>query len=205
MGVQYYKAASREFRRLSGLIWQKYWTQHVPIISINHALIFDRTVAFEPGGRRFESVPARSNALAKSDTWQSLRAEYAPKIEYPENSQVLDGSALAGRMGEFALDQQYCSQIFRRSPASPPQCVRNAGVRVATLGECGIRRRPLWFAPSRFGASTRALWRLRNGRFRPICGRSTPCPRRTLINVRRGSIWTRTDTSVYFPRSSTAH
>ena len=130
---------------------------------------------FEPGGRRFESVRARSNTLVKSNTWQSLRAEHAPKIEYPENSQVLDGSQLAGRMGEFAGDQEYCSQIFRRSPASPPQCVRNAGLRVATLGECGIDRCSFWFAPSRFEASTRAFWRLRNGRIRDeACGALRP-------------------------------
>ena len=110
---------------------------------------------FEPGGRRFESVRARSNTLVKSNTWQSLRAEYAPKIEYLENSQVLDGSQLAGRMGEFAGDEQTCSQISRRNPASQPQCVRNAGLRVATLGQCGIGRCSFLLGPSRFGACIR--------------------------------------------------
>jgi len=59
--VQYYKAVSREYRRLSGRIWQIYWTQRSSIILIKQCVTFDRVPAFEPGGRRFESVRARTN------------------------------------------------------------------------------------------------------------------------------------------------
>ena len=57
--VQYYEVVSQEFRGLSGLIRQKYWTERLNNIYINQLRTAGRVAAFEPGGRRFESVRAR--------------------------------------------------------------------------------------------------------------------------------------------------
>ena len=57
--VQYYEAVSKEVGCLTGHIWRKYWTERLHNISRNHSLTVDRVAAFEPGGRRFESVLAR--------------------------------------------------------------------------------------------------------------------------------------------------
>ena len=78
-GVQYYEAVSREFRGLSGCIWQKYWTDYGSKYHWNHVVIDNRAAAFEPGGRRFESVRARSNTPYKSMTSRdSTRAKLPP-------------------------------------------------------------------------------------------------------------------------------